>query len=106
MINNKFIEACKGIVMHCECSILILNVLGEYKAFLTPIVRLKTRECRYHEVVDAQDITILVQNIESNFQTMNRQRLDERTQSIHKESFKFGTDDYLWITKVDLNVQV
>ncbi len=104
MINNKFIEACKGIVMHCECSILILNVLGEYKAFLTPTVRLKTRECRYHEVIDAQDITTLVQNIEGNFQTINRQRLDERTQSIHKESFKFGTDDYLWITKVNMNV--
>ena len=28
---------------------------------------------------------------------------NEKVQSIHKESFKFGTDDYMWFTKVDLN---
>jgi len=34
---------------------------------------------------------------------MNEQTLREKVQSVHKESFKFGTDDYMWFTKVDLN---
>ncbi len=55
-------------------------------------------------VRDAQDITTLVLNIGHNFVNgMTEQTLLERTQSIHKEDFKFGTDNYLWITKVDLN---
>ncbi|EXZ06109.1 hypothetical protein AC094_24270 [Bacteroides fragilis] len=43
-------------------------------------------------------------NVGHNFANgMTEQTLLERTQSIHKEDFKFGTDNYLWITKVDLN---
>lgn len=100
---DNFLETCKGVVMHCDCTILVLNVMGEYRAYLTNSVRLKNRECRYNEVIDAQDITVLIKNVESNFQLLNRQKLDERVQSIHKVTFKFGTDDYLWLTRVDVN---
>lgn len=48
--NDVFLDACKGLVMHCNCNILILNVLGEFRAYIAPEVRLKTRECRYNEV--------------------------------------------------------
>ena len=71
---------------------------------IAPEVRLKTRECRYNEVQDAQDITKLILNLGINFaQGMTNQSLMEKAQSIHKENFKFGTDDYMWFTKVDLN---
>lgn len=105
-MDNKeaFLTACKGLVMNCNCKVLVLNVMGEYRAYLTNLVSVKTRECRYNEVQDAQDITTLVHNVGYNFATgMTEQVLRERTQSVHKESFKFGTDDYMWITKVDLN---
>ena len=89
--NDVFLDACKGLVMHCNCNILILNVLGEFRAYIAPEVRLKTRECRYNEVQDAQDITKLILNLGHNFaQGMNEQTLRENAQSIHKESFKFG----------------
>lgn len=102
--SKGFIDGCKGIVMNCNCNVLVLQIMGEYRAYLAPEVRLKTRECRYNEVRDAQDITTLVVNSGMNFaKGMNEQVLGEKVQSIHKESFKFGTDDYLWITKVDLN---
>ena len=48
--NDVFLDACKGLVMHCNCNILILNVLGNFRAYIAPEVRLKTRECRYNEV--------------------------------------------------------
>ena len=103
-MNEDFLDACKGLVMHCNCNILILDVMGDYRVYIAPEVLLKTRECRYNEVRDAQDITKLILNLGHNFaQGMNAQVLRERTQSVHKESFKFGTDNYLWFTKVDLN---
>ena len=95
-LDENILKACKGLVMNCNCQVLILDVLGEHRVFLVNDVHLKTR--------DAQDITTLVLNVGHNFANgMTEQTLLERTQSIHKEDFKFGTDSYMWITKVDLN---
>ena len=103
-LDENILKTCQGLVMNCNCKVLILDVLGEHRVFLVNDVHLKTRECRYNEVRDAQDITTLVLNIGHNFVNgMTEQALLERTQSIHKEDFKFGTDNYLLITKVDLN---
>lgn len=103
-LDENILKICQGLVMNCNCKVLILDVLGEHRVFLVNDVYLKTRECRYNEVRDAQDITTLVLNIGHNFVNgMTEQALLERTQSIHKEDFKFGTDNYLLITKVDLN---
>ena len=103
-LDVNILKACKGLVMNCNCQVLILDVLGEHRVFLVNDVHLKTRECRFNEVHDAQDITTLVLNVGHNFANgMTDQTLLERTQSIHKEDFKFGTDSYMWITKVDLN---
>lgn len=102
--DENILMTCQGLVMNCNCKVLILDVLGEHRVFLVNDVHLKTRECRYNEVRDAQDITTLVMNIGHNFVNgMTEQALLERTQSIHKEYFKFGTDNHLLITKVDLN---
>lgn len=103
-LDENILKTCQGLVMNCNCKVLILDVLGEHRVFLVNDVHLKTRECRYNEVRDAQDITTLVLNIGHNFVNgMTEQALLERTQSIHKEDFKFGTDNYLLFTKVDLN---
>ena len=103
-LDENILKACKGLVMNCNCKALILDVLGEHRVFLVNDVHLKTRECRFNEVRDAQDITKLILNLGHNFaQGMNEQTLREKVQSVHKESFKFGTDDYMWFTKVDLN---
>lgn len=103
-IDQNFLNACKGLVMNCNCQVLILDVVGEHRAYLASNVSLKTRECRYNEAIDAQDITTLILNVGHNFAAgMTEQTLRERVQSIHKENFKFGTDNYIWITKVDLN---
>lgn len=101
---KMMLDGVKGLVMNCKVNILVLKVLGEYHVYIARDVRLKTRECRYNEVLEAQDITVLVKNVGINFaQGMTNQSLMEKAQSIHKENFKFGTDDYMWFTKVDLN---
>ena len=89
-------KTCQGLVMNCHFKILILDVLSEHRVFLVNDVHLKTRECQYNEVRDVQDITTLVLNDGHNFANgMTEQTLLERTQSIHKQEFKFGTDNYL-----------
>lgn len=103
-LDENILKTCQGLVMNCHCKILILDVLGEHRVFLVNDVHLKTRECRYNEVRDAQEVTPLLANIGHNFASgMTEQRLRERIQSVHKEDFKFGTDNYMWITRVDLN---
>ena len=36
--NDVFLDACKGLVMHCNCNILILNVLGDFRVFYANIL--------------------------------------------------------------------
>lgn len=66
-LDENILKTCQGLVMNCNCKVLILDVLGEHRVFLVNDVHLKTRECRYNEVRDAQDITTLVLNIGHNF---------------------------------------
>lgn len=101
---NDIIETCKGIVMNCNTNVLIVQLFGEIKVFISNSVTLKSRECPYNEVRDAQEITQLIENIGFNAaQGWNERILSEKVQSVHKQGFKFGTDEYLWITRVDLN---
>lgn len=60
---KMMLDGVKGLAMNCEVNVLVLKVLDEYRVYLAPEVRLKTRECRYNEVRDAQDITVLVKNV-------------------------------------------
>lgn len=101
---KELIEISKGIVMNCEQNVLILKIFGEIKVFIARNVTLKSRECPYHEVNGAQEITPLIENIGlSAAQGWNERILMEKVQSVHIQDFKFGTDDFLWITRVDLN---
>lgn len=84
-LNENILKTCQGLVMNCNCKVLILDVLGGYRVFLVNDVHLKTRECRYNEVRDAQDITTLVLNIGHNVVNgTTKQALLERIQSIYK----------------------
>lgn len=100
--NEMFLDACQGIVMNCNRQILVIRIMDEWRAVLTQYVRLPNKEVRYSEV-SGQDITRIVRNVQSNFQSMTEQRLDELVQSICVQTFKFETKDYIWLTKVDLN---
>lgn len=99
--NEMFLDACQGIVMNCNRQILVVRIMDEWHAVLTQYVRLPNREVRYSEAI-GQDITRLVKNVQSNFQSMTEQRLEELVQSICVQTFKFETKDYIWLTNVDL----
>lgn len=100
--NEMFLDACQGIVMNCNRQILVIKIMDGWRAILTKYVRLPNREAHYSDVI-GQDITRIVQNFQSNFQSMTEQRLEELVQSICIQTFKFGTSDYIWLTQVDLN---
>lgn len=101
---GKLLTACKGIVMNCERNVVIIRIFGEYRIFLCSGVNLKSRECRWNEIIDGQDITEIVHNFGFNFtQNINNNRLNELTQSIHKETFKWGSEEYIWFTRVTQN---
>lgn len=105
MENNRLIEAmrvCKGIVSLCECRLLIVNLVGVYRVYLCKCVVYKGSIQGAHTVQDAKDITDLVYNSTFNFAGgMNYDTLEVRTKSIPKENFSFGTDDFMFIEKVE-----
>lgn len=49
--------------MNCNYKALILDVLGEHRVFIVNDVCLKTRECGFNEVCDAQDIISVASRI-------------------------------------------
>lgn len=66
-LDKSILKNCQGLVTNCNYMALILDVQGEHRAFLVNDVHIKTREYRYNEVRDIQDITILVLNVGHNF---------------------------------------
>lgn len=59
-LDENILKTCQGLVLNCNCKVLILDVLGEHRVFLVNDIHLKTREYRYNEVRDAQYITTFV----------------------------------------------
>lgn len=105
MTNERFFDTCRNIVMRCDVTVLIVNVLGTYKAFLVNSFSPKSGHALFNRVDGAKDITVLVEQYVSNFPAgFSNQVLMERTQSVPKMSMQFGTDDYMWITKCEINM--
>ena len=104
-MTEELLDACRGVVMNTRRPLLILDVSpGLQRVYLTNNVRLKSRDVPYNEVSEAQDITTIVKNMGINFVGgITEQHLLEKAQSIPRESFKWGHDNYLWLTFVDLN---
>ena len=104
MINSNFFDTCKNIAMRCDVTVLIVNLMGAYRAFIVDSFSPKDGRVMFSRVDGARDITVLVEQYESNFPIgFSNQVLMERTQSIPKVTMQYGTDDYYWITKCDIN---
>ena len=101
---NEILKICQGIVMNCNHSVLIIKLFGEVRVFLFTNMTLKNRDFPYNEIRDAQDITDVLNNISFiAAQGWNERVLMDRVQSIPKQDFKFGTDDFMWLTNVEMN---
>lgn len=104
MINiQSFIENCRNLVVNTGRPILIIETFqGCLSAYITESVKLKTRDNQYNEVFNARNISTIIQNFEFNFVNgINEQALIDKIQSLPKESFKWGHDNYVWITNAD-----
>ena len=64
-------------------------MLGDFRAYIAPEVRLKTRECRYNEVQDAQDITKQILNLGHNF-ALEMNKYSEKVHSQGKFQVWYG----------------
>lgn len=95
--NNQFLESCWIIVAKTEKQILLIQFLGEIKAYLVESFSPKTRDVYFNEVRGAQDITDLSLNLSFQTALLNPITLEDRIQSRPKKDFKFGHDDYMWL---------
>lgn len=92
MNKEAFLEVCKGLVMNCHCQVLILEVMGEYRAYLVREVSLKNISWGFSTVKGAQDITKLVLNVGMNFY----QGMTERAliQTIYEDGYVMYNDGW------------
>lgn len=103
-LSDNDLASIKTVALRCEVNIVAIELMGNVRIYYCPDIRLKTRDCPYNELFDAKDITVLILNKGINFANgMTNAMLMELMQSINKESFKFGHDNYVLFTKVEVN---
>lgn len=92
LINNLWI-----LVAVTEKQVLVVNFLGEIKAYLVDSFLPKVRDVFFNEVRGAQDITDLASNMSFQMATLNPITIEDRIQGRSKKDFKFGHDNYMWM---------
>lgn len=98
------LELCWKLLSNTSYTVVIVEISEITKIYLTRSFRVKTMNTPYNEVIDGQDITDLVTNQEFNFATrMSDDILETKVQNIPLQTFKFGTDNYLWLTSIKEN---
>lgn len=100
-MDNVILEWCKNIVKNCGKQLLIVEVIrGHYKTYVVNGMSLKDREGQFNRADDVLDVTNIILTLGHSTNSITPQQFEEKIKYLPKESFYFGTDNYLWITKV------
>lgn len=95
--DNSLINNLWTIVATTEKQVLVINFLGEIKAYLVESFSPKVRDVFFNEVRGAQDITDLASNMSFQMATLNPITIEDRIQGRSRKDFKFGHDNYMWM---------
>lgn len=104
-VSKQQVDLCWKLVTNTTYSVLIINHFGSIYYYLTKGFNYKTMNNPYNEVIDGQDITDLVENQQFNFKgQVNDEQLATKVQNIPLQNFKFGHDQFIWLTSMRENV--
>ena len=95
--NQRVIENLWTLVAATNLQIIVLDFLGDTRAYLVDNFRSKTRDVYLNEIEGAQDITDIALNLPFQTPQLNATTLQERVQGRSKKSFRFGHDNYIWM---------
>lgn len=100
-MNAERLKNLWEIVEKAHKQVLVMNFLGEFKAYVVNGFATKTRDNPFNEAYNAIDITDLSINLPILPSELNSQSFDEKIRGRSVKDFKFGGDDYFWLIKSD-----
>lgn len=101
-MKNEEIVLCKKIVQDLGIKLIIIDFMGQERVYSVEGFILPDNHGFYGEIQNGKDITLLIKNGQFNFYDgkISQNRFDELTKSLVKETFYFGTRNFLLITAV------
>lgn len=93
--NKTVIENLWTLVAMTNCPIVVVNFLGEIRAYLVDNFLSKTRDISFNEIQGGRDITDIALNLSFQAPQLNSITLEDKIQGYPKKSFKFGHDNYI-----------
>ena len=103
VVPQKRIDYCRAIVRATSGNVIILNIFGSVSYYFVTEFLPKSMTNPYNELRKGINITTMIENYETNFTSatsFNVSLFEGMVDKMTIESFKFGFDDYLWITDV------
>lgn len=102
-VSQKSIDYCRSIVKATSGNIVILNIFGSVSYYYVTEFLPKSITNPYNELRKGMNITMLIENYETNFTgstSFDVDMFEGLAGRMTIETFKFGFDDYLWITEI------
>jgi len=105
MDNEKFkqrLDYCRTLVNSTGGQVLIVKIFDVINYYFVTDFRPKSLNNSYHEVINGINVTTIIENFTSHFsgQKVSEDRFKGLIMQMSTESFKFGTNDFLWLTDV------
>ena len=105
-MKNEEIALCKRIVQDLGIKLMIIDFMGQERVYSVEGFTLPDNHGFYGEIQNGKDITLFIQNGQFNLSyggKLSQEWFDELTQSTVKETFYFGTRNFLLFTAVKEN---
>lgn len=101
-ITKERINYCRVLVRSTGGQVLIVKLFDVTNYYFITDFRPKSLNNAYHEVIHGINVTTVIENFNTHFtgQTISSDRFEGLIMDMSTESFKFGSDDFLWITDV------
>lgn len=98
-MNEVLIKHCWDLVNKGQ-KILIVDFFGVKKVYIVNNFSPKIHGTQFNEAINAIDITDLMVNYQFNFGQLQADSIATRIHQIPRQSFKFGHDEFIWLTQI------
>jgi hypothetical protein len=103
-ISQELYDNLWSLVATTNRQVLVMQFMGEMRAYVVESFSPKTRDVFFNEVRGAQEVTDLAVHLTFQASQTNPITLQDRIQGRSKKDFKFGHDNYIWLISNKENI--
>lgn len=103
-MNKNFLQKCWTFVSLMQVPLIVVHQFDEFAVYTATDFRAKGRDYFMNEIFEGREVTTLVENLTIN-QVIpgNRLSIEGQMNNLPKLNFKFGHDNYLFLTNIEEN---